>query len=509
MLNAGDERGRRVAVRAVLVALVGAALVYAVSGFQGMLNQDDAVYVYGGQQFVDGVPPYVGIFERKGPLGTLLCGLGVAVGRLTGIDDLLAARYLFFLISAGAAAGVLLLGRATWRSLHAGGLAAATFVGFHGFARHATYGPRPKTAMVLCEVLALLFCTHRSWFLAGVCGALAGLAWQPAGVFGLVVPVVAWLQEERAARVRAAARAAAGVALPLVLAFLYFLANGAVAELWEGAVSANMDYVGRRAPGLLNSVLEPLRILYVGYPHTGLVIIVGLAIVPALFWVRARCHGGLRPALRNDPAAALYLTLPAPLIWSMIDIQGYPDLYVLLPYAAIGFGGLLDAGRRRITEGAASATIQAPAVTLALYAALVGGAVVQRRLQTNAGLGEQRERLARIVEGLGPDARIASVGSPAALVLAGRTQHTRYLYVRGGIDDMIEDTEPGGVRGWLESFDEAGVQAVFLGRTLGKHAGEIEAFLAERFELVDAAPWKLRVRPERAAAVRAALVDRN
>jgi 4-amino-4-deoxy-L-arabinose transferase-like glycosyltransferase len=132
----------------VVVCLV-AVVVYSLHGFRGYLDRDVALYAYGGQQVVDGVPPYVGVLNRAGPLAHILPGIGVAVARLVGADDLTSIRVVFMLFAVACVGVVYLTTRDVFRSRLAGVAAAAAFLSFTGFVHYATYGPREKTPMTL------------------------------------------------------------------------------------------------------------------------------------------------------------------------------------------------------------------------------------------------------------------------------------------------------------------------------------------------------------------------
>ena len=63
-----------------LVALVS-VVVYVLHGFHGTLTRDLGIYSYAGQQVADGVPPYLGVLNRAGPLAHVLPGVGAVVAR--------------------------------------------------------------------------------------------------------------------------------------------------------------------------------------------------------------------------------------------------------------------------------------------------------------------------------------------------------------------------------------------------------------------------------------------
>ena len=73
-------------------------VVYLLHGFDKALTRDLSVYTYGGQRFLDGEPPYVGILNRAGPLAHVLPGVGIWLGRLVGFGDIHGARVFFMLL---------------------------------------------------------------------------------------------------------------------------------------------------------------------------------------------------------------------------------------------------------------------------------------------------------------------------------------------------------------------------------------------------------------------------
>src|SRR3954468_13911788 len=109
------------------LALIVAALLFTQFSIEGNLSRDEAIYSYGGQQLVDGVPVYKGIFDPKPPLPTFLTALGVGAGRTAGVDELYAMRYEFLLFSLLTVGAIYLLGLRLWRSPLAALASALTF----------------------------------------------------------------------------------------------------------------------------------------------------------------------------------------------------------------------------------------------------------------------------------------------------------------------------------------------------------------------------------------------
>src|SRR5690554_2177404 len=86
-----------------------AAFVYCLYGFEGTLTRDSGLYIYGAQQLVQGVPPYISILDPKGPLSFLVPALGILLADILGWDDVFGVRFVFLLISCGTASALFLL----------------------------------------------------------------------------------------------------------------------------------------------------------------------------------------------------------------------------------------------------------------------------------------------------------------------------------------------------------------------------------------------------------------
>jgi hypothetical protein len=63
-------------------------------------------------------------------------------------------------------------------------------------------------------------------------------------------------------------------------------------------------------------------------------------------------------------------------------------------------------------------------------------------------LERQRAQVAQILEVLGPDTSMQSIGAPGPLVLSGKRNPTRHQIFVDGLNRYINDTWPGGLRGF-------------------------------------------------------------
>ncbi len=467
-----------------LVACCFTALgVYLLHGFGGQLDRDPAVYAYGGQQLAEGVPPYVAIANRAGPLSHVIPGLGVITSRAVGIDDLLGMRVLFMLISIACIGLAYLTGRDLFRSRPAGVVTAAVLLSFHGFIEYATFGPREKTAMVLFLLAALLAMTHQRWLSTGVLVSLATLTWQPvffALIAGVVVAIL--LGVATGHRLRALGRVVVGGLAPVLLTLGTFAALGEVPVLLDSFVLINAQYT-EQAP-LLRSPSRSWDSLVEGYGASWWLLLVGLVALLVL-----GCAAAFGAARREPQNAALIGSAVLALVaiaWTLRAFNNWPDAFLLLPASALGVGALFRVASAgvspRVAWGVAMTWVVATGATAVNYS------VTGR----DDGLDDQRESLATVMSVV-PDARMLSISAAQPLVLAQQRNASRFQPFGAGMGDYIDDTYPGGLAGygrWVAS-NEPTIIAFGLRRVPSWLAPTIE----RSYERVGAAPgWKWYVR---------------
>jgi hypothetical protein len=487
----------RVGAELVLALVVFAAAlgIYSLNGHQGYLFRDDAVFVYGGQQLARGVPPYVSTFEAKLPLATLLCGGGVLLAQALGQDDLLVVRFLFLGLGALCVVAVHLLARELLGSRQAGLLAAAVFVGFWGYGLHALSGPHAKAPMVLFESLSLLLAARRRWFAAALAGSCAFLFWQPMLVYALAPVALAVLQPgPGGSRWRSLLAATGGAALPVALLLCLFLAMGGLREMIEAAFVFNLTHLERVPRSLADHLAAAARVVRLGFPWMGVPIVLGLLTTCALYpWRLARSGGSARRLLREDPWAALLVTFPLPVAWSLRDFQSYPDFFVFLPYVALGCAALLHLAFESFeARGWLPPRARRPALLL-VCAALVALAGFQYAQQRRDLLPLQRQ-WAEHVGRLAREGSLVSIGVPEALVLLHRTNPNPYVQVCCGMTGWIDARTPGGLDGWLMEIHRGnpGVILMELGR--GHAARRLEVLLGSEYRKLPVGHWMAYVR---------------
>ncbi len=486
-----------------MLVFLFAGLIFAHYGFGNRLVRDDAIYLYGGQQWAQGQPPLVGVFDHKGLAGYALVAAGVKAADIFGWDDLHTVRWLFLLVSCAAAAGIFLLVSHLLHSRRAGWFAVLFFVGCFGFARHAASGPRPKTVMVLFEVLALTWTCRQRWFAAGLAGSLAALTWQPALLFPATTFLLA-LFRPREERARAARGALAGAVLPIAVAVGYYAALGALGDFFRGYVLFNFRYFELAENGdasFPGHFLKQSAWIVRGYRTLLVPMLLSCAALGFLYVWRTGKRGSLARALFRDHFSALLLTFPVLAASALIHFGRYDYLYIFLPYFALGFALLLEPAVRRAGRLAQGPAWAGRFLAVSLSLALVLSAWLEPGLSqdlnqegskdASISLAEQRESLDAVLKRFGPDVRILAINKPEVPALLHRTNPTPFIYLGRGIDRFLDDTQPGGFAAWLQKLKDFDPQVIASGAIHGSRTGPLKEWLESAYKPLDLGPWTL------------------
>jgi 4-amino-4-deoxy-L-arabinose transferase-like glycosyltransferase len=414
-------------------------VVFLLHRWDSVLSRDLALYSYAGQRVADGVPPYVGVLNRAGPLAHLLPAIGVLGGRALGADELLSMRVFYMLLSVAAVCVAYLLGRDVFESRLAGLATAATLLSFHAFVLYATGGPREKTPMLLFILLALWAAAHRRWFTAGVLVGLATLTLQIAFFLGFPAVLFAIVASPRGGRLRAVARLVVGGLVPLVVFAGYFLAVGAFRPFLDGFVLLNAHY--QQADTLLPRLGVAWASMQDGYGVSLWFLLLGLALVGGFAVAAARPENRRRSPWLGF-VAAVALAVLVDFVWNLRDFDSWADAIPVLPIAALGFGAGVKALQERmparVALGAVTAWLGVTLLTTFVYSTT----------EHDEELVAQRRSVSAVLGALPADATVLSVEAPEPLVLSGKTNPTRYQMFTGGMWKFINDNWPGGIEGF-------------------------------------------------------------
>jgi hypothetical protein len=429
---------------------------YLLHGFHATLTRDLGLYSYAGQQVADGVPPYMEVLNRAGPLAHVIPAIGVVIARVGGFDEVITMRVFFMLIAIVCVCAVYVLGRDVFSSRPAGLVTAGTFLSFYGFIQYATNGPREKTPMTLFIVLALWAVTTRRWFTAGLCVSLATLCLQIAFFASIAAVLAGILLLAGGGRLRALLRVALGGVIPVAVLGVWFALAGSLHDSIEAFYLINARYT------VPNPVLDELGAVWLdaktAYGFT-LWLLFGGLLALAL-----RSLAVVVPSMRRKDPSLLVLTAftvgaAVGLAWNLRDYDAWPDLFPMLPFAAVGVGGVFALVARWLSER--TRTIAAAVLSVAAVVTAVHYSVTTR----NDTLDVQRASVKAVMAQLPSGARITSIEAPQPLVLTGQTNHTRYQMFRGGLQRYMDDTWPGGRDGFRRDIVKDAPDLIAVGQS--------------------------------------------
>ena len=481
-----------------LVLLIAVGLFTRFS-INSSMTIDESIYSYGAQRFAEGVPFYVSIFDPKGPLSPMLAGAGATAARALGEDDLHAIRLVFFVLSCLTVVAVYVLNLRLWRSRAAGLIGAVTFASFSGFAVDALTGPNAKTPGILFAVVAMALLVEQRWSWGAFAGSLAFLAWQPLGVYPAVAVAGAALAGGRS-RWKAAALAFGAAAIPIVAIGLYFWLAGGLAEAVDAALRFPLVGLKRGHETLGERLGHIARVAHIGYAHTWVLLWAGLATLVGLLIMRLVEHRSQPRRLVADPLVTVIApTFIALTAFSAHDFQGYADLYPALPYAAIGVAGGVASALRRARE------LRRPAVAASLAAAAVLVCLCWNWYSQppRVLLAAQRARADAVARTLRPGDALYVLGSPLPLVLTGRRNPSRYIYLGGGTDRWFLRHTSRGMEGWkdrIRAWDPAII--VIAGRWHGRYRRTMTDWLRQSYDEATLGRWRVFLRARLRARAR-------
>jgi hypothetical protein len=135
-------------------------------------------------------------------------------------------------------------------------------------------------------------------------------------------------------------------------------------------------------------------------------------------------------------------------LWSIFVFNGWADLMVLVPSAAIGVGALAAEVQERV-PGRAGMSILVGWSVVCLLVGLTSS--FEHREHT---LDRQRAEVDAMFAAVPSDATVLSVGGPEPLVLTRRTNPIRHQMFLAGLEDYVDDTFPGGLQGVADLIAE-------------------------------------------------------
>jgi hypothetical protein len=460
------------AVAFVVLSLVSMCVFLQYDIWQQPVIWDTGYFLYMAQQMLLGRAPYAAAFDHKTPLSAIVAAIAMAVGESLEVDPLLAARFVSLALSAAAVGFLYLAAKNTFGRRSIALLSAIIMMSFSHYGIYALSGAEPKILMVLLGLIAIYAFQRQAWVACGCAGGLAALSWQPGLIFA-AVPLLLVLGTRERSRRRAPLGIAVGACVPVAALALYLVRHGALVEAVRQTVVFNLGYaVDSRAANPSESLRHIAGAFLDGYGTERWFLALGIAGWIALTVVHSQPVSRLtRLSLRDMRTAPVLMTWYTLVLLSLLNFQWKPDAIPLLPYLALWgawvivvLSDLAIRGISRLRPQSPSSGLVAIATVSILVACAVYGttdAALYRPLLT---LAQQRDSVRALASALDPDDPILVFGQPEVLVLSGRTNALRYMYLYSGVDRYITAYEPGGMEALVQQLKKESPGVVVVAR---------------------------------------------
>ena len=497
---------RHADTRTLLLAIfvLNVVVMLGYSPFKQLERGDSAIYDYIAQSILRGDMPYRDVIDPKTPGSMYLSAGAMAAGKLFGMWDVFAVRWLHILLMG-------LLGVVTYLTavayLHS--RMAAVIACLFPLLREDTVvmmlgGTQPKLSMMLFGMLSLLFIAKDKPFWAGVCSLLSFLCWQP----GLLFTGTAFLIFSRyltSWRDLRALKVVAGAALPLVITVLYFHLRGALGAMveWtlifpysvfaphrERTILQAAEHMWKVSARLFEWDTAILALSIIGFVMFGIERV--RARSNSLGWLKSTDL--FRDAILFPPVVYLGFCL--------INMQGGPDLIPFFPFIGIFSGWFIVEVARLISRARSleskpsAARVWVPRVAAAVLLILTLGRAATYRFE-GWTVKRQDEVLKKAFGGLGPDDKIYVHGPAEILLLLNRRNLNPYISLDHGADDYIGSKRPGGFSAVIAEMESMAPKFVAVLRLRNiVHREELKEWIAEHYERMPVNGYEVYVRKQ-------------
>lgn len=480
-------------VLALVAFLAGAGVMLMYSPLRHMEAGDSAVYDYMAQSIVRGQIPYRDAIDSKGPGSLYLSALVMLIGKAVGVQDILAVR-LFYVVLTGLLCTITyLVAEAYLRSRLAAVIAFLIPLVSEQFAEMMIEGTRPKLPMILCGMVTLLLIAKDRPFWAGLFSMLSCLCWQPGLVFtGTAVLMFSrYLTSWRDLR---AFKVLAGAAIPLAVVLLYFYSVGALGDLWMWTVHYNYAVYMPEAKVPANVALAQVWRLTTRAMGAN-IIWVKLSIAGFVIYAIERLWRRLRekkvlavPDLFRD---AILIPPVVHLAFCVVNWQGQECLIPFFPFIGIFAGYFVVAVARMIisipligrNRFALRLVECAPIIPVLLIMLSVINHARVYELEPGGTLQDQEAEFKAVSDILEPNDKIYVHGTLELLVLLNRPNLNKYIFLPYGKDEYIGSKLPGGFKQILAEMEAQAPKVIALSRLRTvSHRGDLLQWAAEHYD---------------------------
>ena len=444
-------------------------------GFWG----DNVLYFFVAERVASGVPPHISLVDHKHALSSLISGAAIAVGRLSGLDDVVALRIVSIIAASAAVALIWRYAFKLWASEFAAHAGALTLLIHAPFLAQAAMGARPKVFMVPFIVAALLAAATRKPARSGAHAMAAFLCWQPAGLLFPALGAPALLGRER---FRTVLMMALGAFVVFVFYELYFVGTGHLGtQLYQSFVMAGAG--DRIDPP---EFFKALR--FVAGDFHGANWLMRLAgplflVVLAGGWIALLFNARRLRDEACQTQCGLLLAATGSVAFTFLDFQAFPDRFFVEPFVALGVGAaayvltlLVSRRANRFPRTDQRQWLRVAGVGLAMLAIVVTvTGTLPRRGAPKHGLTAQRDLGGKLAELSEHESSIWVLGALHLLAFAKLPNASPFGLL---LDPMVVD--------YMERVSRAPSYAPFTWRQRPK------LVFVRRTSLGRKAPWVLK-----------------
>lgn len=474
----------------VFVFLFAAVLMLFYRPFSQLEGGDSAIYDYIAQAILRGQLPYRDVVDIKGPASAYLSAAAVAVGRLIGMQDVIAIRLFHVLMVGLLAALTFRVGVVFMRSRFIGVIAALLPLVSPAMIEMLIGGTQPKLPMMIFGLASLLLIAKDRPFWAGLFGMMACLCWQPGLMFvGTAFLIFSkYLMSWRDLR---AVKVVIGAALPLAIVVLYFYAKGALGDLWSYAIVYNYSVFGPEAKQpLANAGSHLWTIIRRVFERKTIFLIIALG--GLVIYIAERIYVKFKQGWQHELCrdAVIWPALVY-LIFAFINFQAGPDLIPFLPFIGL-FAAWAFAKAARLIARYAPARLadyqpHIEPLVLAGSLAVVLALVIWPALRYRAGgetLQKQIEEVHTIAAQLQPDDKVYSHGTIGMLVLMNRPNMNPYVFLDWDMDTFIAARKyNGSFQALIDEMEAEQPRIVGISRLRAvRHGDEFEQWVKAHYE---------------------------
>lgn len=289
---------------------------------------DHGIFLYGGEELLEGNIPYVHVFDVKAPISFFVPAGGLLIfSHILGLSPWLANMVTMLILGGGTIFFTYLLTYHLFKDRINALLAAVILLSFTSFGRSSLSGI-PKLIMLFFAISCLYALVRKKWFTAGLLGSLSAFTWQPAAIFPIIVIIYSLANKQH--RKLQLTRALLGVALPLIAIFMFFFFTGGLNEMIDQTFIFSILYKQSAHWGFQSAI--GIIIHEIIYTH-GTEILFFISGFLGFFILTYKERKNLINLKTLIPLIFFSFVILA--LYSLIDFQNWPDMITVLPFIAI------------------------------------------------------------------------------------------------------------------------------------------------------------------------------